>query len=247
MKYRNRRRGRRSPYMFVIALPVLVLAMGIIRRTPPPGDYTGVSIDGHQAHVLRVHPRRGEIVRPVLAAAPGIDFDKLMDVWKPRAAINGGYFDVDHKPIGDVVAGGRSLAKGYQRSAIAVTDSGKIRFRHKAGRRPFGWDGYSAGLAAGPILVEDGTCVVGAKRDGFSRKLHAARSAVGVTADHQLLMVVVEDDITLDELAKMMRMLGAVDAMNLDGGGSCGLYGDGKTIVRPYARMSTVLLVTAKK
>jgi exopolysaccharide biosynthesis protein len=243
---RNRRRRRsKLTYLLVIALPALVLSVGLARRNTPLRDCKSVLIDGHQAHVVIVDRRKGETIRPVLAPAPGMDFQRLVDKWKPRAAINGGYFDCDNKPIGDVVAGGKLLARGYQRSAVAVTDSGRVRFRRRAGRTPFRWAGYSAGLAAGPMLVWAGKSVVGSKRDGFSRSLHASRSAVGVTADGKLLMVVVQDGVTLEEMARIMLKIGAADAMNLDGGGSCGLYGDGKMIVRPYARMSTVLIVTA--
>ena len=52
------------------------------------------------------------------------------------------------------------------------------------------------------------------------------RTNIGVTADGKVLMVVVDGrrtashGMTLAEMGQLMRSLGAVDAINLDGGGS---------------------------
>ena len=55
----------------------------------------------------------------------------------------------------------------------------------------------------------------------------APRTALGIRADGSLLLVTVNGrnpgisvGMTLEELAELMIELGAVDAMNLDGGGS---------------------------
>ncbi|MEM9567634.1 MAG: phosphodiester glycosidase family protein, partial [Cyanobacteria bacterium P01_E01_bin.34] len=57
----------------------------------------------------------------------------------------------------------------------------------------------------------------------------AARSAVGLTAERQLLFVTAgkgEEDtgITLGEMAVLMQQLGSQQALNLDGGTSSTLY-----------------------
>jgi len=65
------------------------------------------------------------------------------------------------------------------------------------------------------------------------------RSAAGRTAEGALIIMVVDgrQDVSrgvyLEELAAMMRDVGAVDAMNLDGGGSSTLVVDGSLLNRP--------------
>jgi hypothetical protein len=67
-----------------------------------------------------------------------------------------------------------------------------------------------------------------------------SRTAVGVTGDGRLLLVVVDGrqpgysrGMTLRELAELLRRLGAVQAMNLDGGGSSEMVVNGLTANRP--------------
>jgi hypothetical protein len=63
-------------------------------------------------------------------------------------------------------------------------------------------------------------------RDGIGSTSPAARSALGLTKDGDLLLVATAGSskavrgLTIAELADLMRDLGALDAMNLDGGSS---------------------------
>jgi hypothetical protein len=90
-------------------------------------------------------------------------------------------------------------------------------------------------LGGGPRLVKGGREFVTAEMEQFSTppfqndpaKGRAPRTAVGITADNKLLLVVIDGrqplhsiGVTLWETARIMRELGAVDALNLDGGGS---------------------------
>lgn len=99
-------------------------------------------------------------------------------------------------------------------------------------------------LGAGPQLVprltateegfwqEQGGIVV---RDAIGRDRPNARSAIGLTASGEVLLVMVAHDsgnpgMTLSELAAFLEGLGAVEALNLDGGGSTGLWFQGEAI-----------------
>jgi hypothetical protein len=93
-------------------------------------------------------------------------------------------------------------------------------------------------LQAGPMLVRGGRSVTG-DAEGFSAASHQfdsdimagrhPRAAIGLTAAGALLAVACDgraDDeagLTMGELATALLDLGAVDAMNLDGGGSTSL------------------------
>ncbi|MDO8681946.1 MAG: phosphodiester glycosidase family protein [Armatimonadota bacterium] len=248
---KNNRQKSRTFFALLAAIFLLLIALVAAARSYPKGDYSAIRVDGHQVHLVKIDLRRKNVViRPIVAAAPGgQDFQRIINKRKLRAAINGGYFDASFKPLGDIVADGKMLARGSQRSAIAVTKSGKVEFRRRIGGSAFNWTGCSAGLAAGPMLLRNGKSAVNPEQEGFrasSRKIRASRSAIGLTANNELLMVVVLEYITLDEMAGIMLKLGAVDAMNLDGGSSCALYGDGKIIIRPYSLLSNLLLVEEK-
>ncbi len=75
-------------------------------------------------------------------------------------------------------------------------------------------------------------------RDPLGSDRRNARTAVGLTASGAMLWVMVaqmpsnptDSGMTLPELAAYLRSLGAVEALNLDGGSSSSLYYQGKTI-----------------
>jgi hypothetical protein len=84
-------------------------------------------------------------------------------------------------------------------------------------------------LGGGPRLVKDGREFVTAEIEQFRSDVaegRAPRTAVGVTREGKLLLVVIDGrqshsiGATLGETARLMIELGAVDALNLDGGGS---------------------------
>ncbi|MFN2364188.1 MAG: phosphodiester glycosidase family protein, partial [Halarsenatibacteraceae bacterium] len=98
-------------------------------------------------------------------------------------------------------------------------------------------------LGAGPQLVENGRVNITSYREGFQEDVvngNAPRSAAGITADNKLLLVTVDGrqpersiGITLEELAEFMLDLGAVKAMNLDGGASARMLVRGFTMNTP--------------
>jgi hypothetical protein len=103
-----------------------------------------------------------------------------------------------------------------------------------------GFPGAVDALGGNPRLVVDGA-VAAQEVDGpgefFGRH---SRTAVGVTADGRLLLVVVDGrqpgysrGMTLRELAELLQRLGAQQAMNLDGGGSSEMVVNGLTASRP--------------
>ncbi len=101
-------------------------------------------------------------------------------------------------------------------------------------------------LGAGPRLLTDIT----AETEGFFRReakrivrdpigveMPNARSAIGITAGGDLILVMVaqkpdslpNSGLSLPELADFLRSLGVKEALNLDGGSSSSFYFDGRT------------------
>ena len=68
------------------------------------------------------------------------------------------------------------------------------------------------------------------------------RTAIGYTKDNSLIMLTADGregasiGLTLVELANLMKELGCVNAMNLDGGGSTVMYVKGKIVNKPAVK-----------
>ena len=79
-------------------------------------------------------------------------------------------------------------------------------------------------MSGGPLLIKDNSYSINLKAESFRSNWTSnsikARTACGVTANNHLLLVTAEGNHTLYDLAHILHELGAVDAMNLDGGGS---------------------------
>jgi hypothetical protein len=112
-----------------------------------------------------------------------------------------------------------------------VTGDGKVVL----GVRPAGdWPKSVDALGAGPMLLVAGTVVDHGERQ---RKIRHPRSAIGLTARDELILVVVDGrtpraaGMSFEELGAFMAALGCTDALNLDGGGSSTLWALGRGIV----------------
>jgi len=104
-----------------------------------------------------------------------------------------------------------------------------------------GWENYSSILGAGPQLVDNGQVHVSS--EGFRSDVTSGagpRTAVGVDKNGNYLVVVADGrkptrsvGLTLNELGATMLNLGAVDAINFDGGGSSAMAINGNLVNSP--------------
>lgn len=104
------------------------------------------------------------------------------------------------------------------------------------------WDKTSYVIGAGPRLLKNSNVFLTSTEEKFPSDItsgRAPRTAVGVTKDGHVLLLVVDGrqqssvGMTLQELALLMQESGAVDAMNLDGGGSSEMIINGTVINKP--------------
>ncbi|MBQ8458695.1 phosphodiester glycosidase family protein [bacterium] len=102
------------------------------------------------------------------------------------------------------------------------------------------WTNVKHIISGGPYLVRDGEVFV----DMTAQKLQAIggrnpRTAIGYTKDNDLILITADGregssiGLTLVELANLMKSLGCVNAINLDGGGSTVMYVKGQIVNRP--------------
>ncbi len=137
-------------------------------------------------------------------------------------------------------AGGEAAA--FLESSVAVGDAITLRF-DIISPNGFDWTNVSQAVGGGPWLLRNGKTWIDTIAEGFSvsgfEKARHPRTAVGVTADNKLLLVTVDGrqsisaGISLPDLADLMKRLGAVTAINLDGGGSTALSIRGVVINSP--------------
>ena len=122
--------------------------------------------------------------------------------------------------------------------------------------KPINWPAITTALGGGPRLVRNGQIYV--TSEGFRPDVLSGtgpRTAFGIDKAGRYIILVADGrqgfystGLTLQELAATMQKLGAVDALNFDGGGSTALVVKGKVINRPSdgfeRRVANALLVT---
>ena len=169
-----------------------------------------------------------------------------------HAVVGGFYVRPGGPPLGDVWIEGRALpvepfdSPWDGERACLHADGAELAIRPRRELGPPSGDL----LQAGPKLVGGRRPLVRGGRDpeGFSAGAHQfdsditagryPRAALGITGT-ELIAAVCEgraDDeagLTMAELARAMRELGAVDAINLDGGGSASLVVSGALLNTP--------------
>jgi hypothetical protein len=108
------------------------------------------------------------------------------------------------------------------------------------------WDGVTAGLGGGPVLVRNGKAVFRSLEDFTNDQVgsRTARGAVGQLADGRIILVAVDGGrpgysagLTSFELAQALVRLGAVTAAGLDPGDDVTAAFDGRLLNRPSGRV----------
>lgn len=112
-----------------------------------------------------------------------------------------------------------------------------------------------------PQLIKNGKIEITWEQEKSSKSFvetRHPRTAIGKLKDGRALLVTVDGrsetsaGMSLQELAEMLLEMGAIDAMNLDGGGSTTMFLDGKVVNKPSDKegerpVSDAILVTLRK
>jgi exopolysaccharide biosynthesis protein len=115
------------------------------------------------------------------------------------------------------------------------------------------WSAYTA-VGGAPVLIKNGKIVFDftttasgkymtnyelLQTDIFSSSIRPPRTVIGSTADNKIILFVCDgrqtfsDGATMLELAQIMKALGCVNALNLDGGGSTAMIAGGTLLNKP--------------
>jgi hypothetical protein len=157
-------------------------------------------------------------------------------------------------PSDGLLLTGTGDAARFLRNAALPRSRADIKLTLTAAGRPLDLAQQALVVGAGPRLLRGGRVAVTAKAEGFAPPQAPAfygtfvaarqpRTLAGVRADGKLLLVTVDGrrpgwstGMTLPEAARLMRSLGARDAINLDGGGSTTMTVRGEVVNRPSDR-----------
>jgi len=154
----------------------------------------------------------------------------IQAVIKDNKLIRTSYLPCEIPQDGYVIVGPESKIRPFLSSS---------KFRLNINTSP-NWNGVNHILSGGPYLVKDGDIFV----DMTDEKLGAIggrnpRTAIGYTENNHLILLTADGregasiGLTLFELASIMKQLGCVNAMNLDGGGSTVMYVNGEVVNKP--------------
>jgi uncharacterized protein YigE (DUF2233 family) len=226
----------RGIWVALMAAAVVSVAAGWVGRSP-------------NVHVVAFSPARQVLRIRRASSGAGGDFAAMVRAARPAVAFNGTYYGTDGKPLGLLRSEGKWVFRnGHMRTVFVVDGAGRaaIVSRSDVRKNP---KRYPFALAAGPRLLTNGKVTLNPEAEGFrpaSRTLRAPRVGMGVSKDGAGVVVVQDEFVTLAEFAATCREAGAMDAVNLDGGGVAALYEDGRVVVAPRKPMSNIVTISPR-
>ncbi|MBQ4900199.1 phosphodiester glycosidase family protein [Paenibacillus sp. Marseille-P2973] len=213
------------------------------------------SISAQMVTISLMHPKiKLDVVLAEDTAGKVENLSSIAKRSKATVAINGTFFDAYTKdsykaPYGYIVSKGelRMKASGDKRTIFTYDNNLLANLIPGADfNEHFNQGSIQGALQAGPRLLVDGKVSLDVKAEGFKDPKiltgGGARSALGLTRDHKLILLTTSG-ATIPQLAEMMKQAGAYQAMNLDGGASSGLYYNGKYLTTPGRQISNALVV----
>ncbi|MBT9586408.1 phosphodiester glycosidase family protein [bacterium] len=219
-------------------------------------QYRKMKISGVYCHVVEVDLNNPHVrLRAMRARDLGAryrTFGSFVRETKPIAAITGTFFDTATGTIiCNLVRDGRLVEMGSVGHTLALDEVNQPRWMDTAGHYGGGhnWRDSEFAVSSGPTLVRQGQIALNPRSEGFRDPglfRQASRAGIATTSSGKLLLVTVNHGITLGRFARVMRSLGAENALNLDGGSSTAMYARGRFVSRPGRRLTNVLLVTVR-
>jgi MYXO-CTERM domain-containing protein len=236
------------PLVVLTALVSLTLSSTPVRaldteETPSPGMVLKHHVDGGQdLWVLRIDLcASGVSVRATAEQERGQTVGAFAAAVGAQAAINGDFFALDgsFSTDGPAAHDGTFWGGGRDHDYVAPVSFGSAHVQIPRHDLVGGTPPWAREVVSGhPTLLDDGR-VVGSPGDPLCTNRHP-RTALGLSADRRTLIALVVDGrrsgaagFTCDEMAFVLALEGAHDAVALDGGGSSTLVVGGQVKNRP--------------
>jgi exopolysaccharide biosynthesis protein len=141
-----------------------------------------------------------------------------------------------------------SSGKWLQKDALSWGDTGLATFNGNSAKfykksSDYGGGSVTAGVSNYPTLLDNGEVVVNNdKLTSYQKDVRGTRGAIGIGKDNLYLALIT--GATVKEAAYVMQSLGALDALNLDGGGSSAMYINGGYVVGPGRSLPNAIVLT---
>ncbi len=241
------------------------LSISTVTSSPPKTiRYFERTLPQSIAHILLIPANSRFLVTPAISQKVDT-VEKFAQKHRAVAILNAGFFDpANQKSTSYVILQGKLVANPKENERLVNNPNlqsylsqifNRTEFRRYSCGQTVRYDitlhGASqlAGcqlvdaIGAGPsllpklTLVKEGFVDNANKRDALGSNQPNARTAVGITHDGSVVLVMVaqkpsapaNSGVSLPALADFMKTIGADKAMNLDGGSSSSLYYNGKT------------------
>jgi hypothetical protein len=212
-------------------------------------------IGGKTIHVVRVNLDSDSVLVQPMLARGGVGCSESLASMANRGAkvvLTGAFFDTRSlTPMGDIVIGKKLVHFGGRGAALCLRrvrdgEGWVAGIRANDGiNRHTDWGKSEVVLAGGIHLLSEGEVVADPRKVGFSPLLENPdpRAGVGILPNGHLILAATKAPVSLTEWARIFKALGAVEALNYDGGSSTGLYLDGKALVAPGRKLTNALAV----
>ena len=222
----------------------------------PPYELIDIKKGSFKGKMLLVHdPSKVTVASIPSFGGVGWTLSKFLEEYDAVACLNaGGFEDEDGKgkggiPDGIVIRDGNIVygnAGSSYKDVVGFDSDNKLHVGNMSGSYALSLgivNGMSFSL--GPVLIQDGV-----RQSGFNSGGNP-RSAIGQTADGTVILLAIEGRMfdslgaTFDDVSDIMEEYGAINAANLDGGSSSGLYYEGERVTRSSSVIGDRPLPTA--
>lgn len=212
-------------------------------------DFFKVNNSRYTGYALIIHnPRRVKVAASEEGGTKGELIEKIVNKNSAICGINGGGFSQDiginkNKPLGIIMSEGRliypkSEDKGDLNSwCVGAINNQGLLIVGKYTLEELKKMNVQEAISFGPVLIKDGKVQV--ENNPEWENAMNPRSLIGQKQDGSIILMVLTGNLnsmicaTLSETKQLMLDLGAVNAMNLDGGNSVIMYKDGQLVNTP--------------
>ncbi|HEY9633679.1 MAG TPA: phosphodiester glycosidase family protein [Coleofasciculaceae cyanobacterium] len=179
-------------------------------------------------------------------------FEKLVARHQAAVVANGTFFskDAQKRVMGNMVAAGQFL--NYSRwenygTTLGIRAGNQLEMITARVEGKPEWNQHWFSLTCGPRLIKQGKIWLSPKTEGFAdpHVLNVGgRTAIGFPANRQqLFLITFLAGLSLQQEAEIMKAIGCVEAMNLDGGASEALAHKGEILVPAGRNLTNVIVV----
>lgn len=191
-------------------------------------------------NIIEIDGKKKGIKYGIIAENPNKKLSTMATDHHAQAAINGSFFNMQEGQsvcflqLDGNLIDTTSLSEFRQRTnGIVLINKNKIAIEPWDKQKERSGTTYPNALASGPLMVENGNiCDFSTVSQSFVNTKHP-RSAISITRDRKVLLITVDGrfpgnaiGVNIHEFAHLVKLLGAYDALNLDGGGSTSLWMD---------------------